>query len=95
MANNYGLYKLTNSNGDYLGYFVRPKLSKSSSDYIITISKEYEHRPRKLANDLYGEPELYWVFREFNKEKLQDPIFDLVAGISIVIPSKDRLLSYF
>ena len=95
MANNYGLYKNTEIEGDFLGYFKPINIPFSNTDIIINVSKEFEHRPRKLANELYGEPELYWVFRHFNKEKIQDPIFDLVEGISIVIPEKSRLLSYF
>ena len=95
MTNTYGLYKNTKNNGDYLGYFQPINIPFSDTDLIITVTKEFEHRPRKLANDLYGEPELYCIFREFNKEKIQDPIFDLVDGISIVIPTKTRLLSYF
>lgn len=95
MTNNYGLYKNTKIDGNYLGYFKLIDIPFSNTDIIINVSKEFEHRPRKLANELYGEPELYWIFRHFNKEKIQDPIFDLVEGISIVIPEKNRLLSYF
>lgn len=95
MANTYGLYKNTNNRGDFLGYFKPVEIPFSNTDIIIKIAKEYEHRPRKLAYELYGQPELYWIFRHFNKEKIQDPIFDLVDGISIVIPEKNRLLSYF
>ena len=95
MGNNYGLYKNTNIDGNYLGYFNPINIPFSDTDIIINVSKQYEHRPRKLANELYGHPELYWIFRHFNKEKIQDPIFDLVEGISIVIPEKTRLLSYF
>ena len=93
--NEYGLYKLTDVKNNYLGYFNPIDIDFDSTDYIISISQKYEHRPRKLANDLYGEPELYWVFRAFNKEKIQDPIFDLNTGITIIIPTKERLLSYF
>lgn len=95
MTTQYGLYKKTEVEGNYLGYFNPINIPFDATDYIISISKEYEHRPRKLAQDIYGEPELYWIFREFNKEKIQDPIFDLVEGISIIVPSKQRLLSYF
>ena len=95
MVNAYGLYKNTNKDGNFLGYFKYIKIPYAANDAILVVSPEYEHRPRKLANDLYGVPELYWIFREYNKEKIQDPIFDLKAGISIIIPNKERLLSYF
>ena len=95
MGTLYGLYKNTEIDGNFLGYFKPIKIPYDLTDYIVSISKEYEHRPRKLAQDIYGEPELYWIFREFNKEKIQDPIFDLTEGISIIVPTKERLLSYF
>lgn len=95
MSTRYGLYKNTKVEGDYLGYFGPIDIPYDTSDYIISVTKKYEHRPRKLAEDIYGEPELYWIFRHFNKEKIQDPIFDLVDGISIIVPDKKRLLSYF
>ena len=95
MTNAYGLYSSTRKSSQSLWYFSPINIPYDDTDYIITVDKKYEHRPRKLANDLYGEPELYWIFRTFNKEKIQDPIFDLKEGISIIIPEKNRLLSYF
>lgn len=95
MANTYGLYSSTRKWSNSLGYFNPIDIPFDDSDIVIVVSKEYENRPRKLANELYGEPELYWIFRTFNKEKIQDPIFDLKEGISIIIPEKNRLLSYF
>lgn len=95
MANTYGLYSSTRKGSNALGYFNPINIPFDDSDIIIVVSKEFENRPRKLADELYGEPELYWIFRTFNKEKIQDPIFDLKEGISIIIPEKNRLLSYF
>lgn len=95
MTNTYGLYSSTKKTSQTLGYFKPIDIPYDDTDVIITIAPEYQHRPRKLANDLYGQPELYWIFRTFNKEKIQDPIFDLKEGISIIIPEKNRLLSYF
>jgi hypothetical protein len=53
-------------------------------DTIITLDISYDHRPDLLANDLYGDPDLFWVIAERNG--LQDPIFDFKAGTRYVIP---------
>ena len=47
----------------------------STDNYTIkevTISNKYNNRPDLLANELYGNSKLWWVFAEFNPDTLND-----------------------
>ena len=62
----------------------------STDNYTIkevTISNKYNNRPDLLANELYGNSKLWWVFAEFNPDTLNDPIVDFVAGLKIKVPT--------
>ncbi len=92
---NESLYMNTNQTTDFLTYYVPVKIPlNDSTDYIITISPTYHNKPGKLAYDLYGNENYRWVFRYFNNDKINDPIFDLVQGMSIIVPTTERLLRY-
>jgi hypothetical protein len=54
----------------------------------ITVDPKYDLRPDVLANDLYSNPKLWWVFAEFNPDTLVDPILDLKSGMSLIVPEK-------
>jgi hypothetical protein len=60
-------------------------------DVLYTVTPIYTHRPDLLANDLYGDPGLWWVFAQRNMDIIQDPIYDLVAGIEIRLPKGHNL----
>ena len=70
--------------GRYLTYYVHRRVPPHALDTIITLDLTYEHRPDLLANDLYGDPDLFWVIAERNG--LQDPIFGFKGGKQYVIP---------
>lgn len=91
--NDYSLYKNTEINGLYRDYYKPLSLSKDSSDYYIIVTTEYRHKPGKLAYDLYGSERLNWVFTYFNRDKINDPIFDLTEGLILRVPTKERLLN--
>lgn len=75
---------------EYNGY----KIPFDTSDYEITIEHKYEHKPKLLAYDLYGDKSLSWVFTYFNRDLIEDPIFDLKVGMKIKVPTKARLQLY-
>ena len=75
----------------YTDYWQPPTLSSSSSDTVVTISSKYHHRPDLLSYDSYGTAKLWWVFAVFNANIIKDPIYDLVAGMTILIPNKTNL----
>jgi hypothetical protein len=71
---------------------IRP-VSAEPDDYLYTIDPQYKYRPDLLAYDLYGQPNLWWVFIQRNLDVLQDPIFDFVPGTRIYIPKPNSLRS--
>ncbi len=64
---------------------IRP-VSAEPDDFLYTIESQYMYRPDLLAFDLYGDPQLWWVFTQRNMDVLEDPIFDFVPGKKIYIP---------
>lgn len=82
---------LTKTNQHYLGILnIRP-VSADVDDFLYTLEPQYTHRPDLLAFDLYGDPNLWWVFTQRNMDVIQDPIFDFVPGIKIYIPKNSSL----
>jgi hypothetical protein len=78
-------YFTTTLNSQYLDILnVRP-VSSEVDDFLYTIEPQYTYRPDLLANDLYGDPRLWWVFIQRNIDVLQDPILDFVPGTQIYI----------
>ena len=60
------------------------------SNYLLVdkvISPKYENRPDLLANELYGNPKIWWIFAEFNQDILKDPIIDFKSGLTIKVPT--------
>jgi hypothetical protein len=87
-------YFTTTLNSQYLDILsVRP-VSSEVDDFLYTIEPQYTYRPDLLANDIYGDSKLWWVFAVRNKSIIKDPIYDLQAGIGIYIPQISTL-SYF
>lgn len=83
-------YSATKINRKYLDVY-SPKLTidtLSQETKKITIGNRYNRRPDLLAYDLYGNSRYWWIFVHYNREVLEDPINDFVAGKVIVIPSK-------
>lgn len=75
----------------YLGTWVPPALTSSSDDQVITLPAKYNRRPDLLSYDFYGTPGLWWIFAVYNTNIIKDPIYDMVTGITIVIPNKSNL----
>lgn len=71
---------------DILEMEIDPTLTYELNEYEIT--NKHENRPDLLAFELYGEPRLWWVFAEFNQDKLLDPILDFKAGLKIQVPAR-------
>lgn len=56
------------------------------NDLPWTVTPPYMHRPDLLAWDLYQDVTLWWVFAVRNKDLIEDPVYDLVPGLTIYIP---------
>jgi len=84
------LYKSTNiENNKYLDIW-EPSVvdieNVPTSPYVI--EPKFHQRPDMLANELYGNPKLWWAFALINQDELNDPIMDFTSGLSIKVPTR-------
>ena len=86
-------YFSTEKFGVFLDIMTMRSVPKNIMDQVYTINNVYQYRPDLLANDLYGNSNLWWVFAARNPNVIQDPIFDFYPGQTIFLPDKDALLS--
>jgi hypothetical protein len=86
-------YAKTDYSAGYLDVQVFRDIPQSVDDVLFTVGKEYENRPDLLAYDLYQTSSLWWVFSVRNKNILRDPVFDMVAGIKIYVPTQATITS--
>jgi hypothetical protein len=84
-------YYTTSNNSGYLAVINFRNIPSNKDDVLFELPKQYEYRPELLANDIYGDVNLWWVFAVRNKNVIQDPVFDMVAGTKIYIPKQDTL----
>lgn len=77
----------------FLDVMVPREIPRTADDILFTITKTYEYRPDKLAYDLYGDSNLWWVFSMRNKNSITDPIWDFKVGNSIYLPKKSTLVA--
>lgn len=75
----------------YLGYNLPQNILRADSDIDYVIEPKYEERPDKLAKDLFGNERLYYIFSLLNPDELEDPIYDFKAGVTIRIPTTQRV----
>jgi hypothetical protein len=86
-------YSETDYSKGYLDVITFRDIPETVDDVEYIIPTEYENRPDLLAYFLYGDVGLWWVFSVRNKSILKDPVFDMVAGIKIYLPTQDSLKS--
>jgi hypothetical protein len=79
-------YYTTNYSQGYLDVINFRDIPAEKDDIYFEITKNYENRPDLLANDLYKDVGLWWVFAVRNKATIKDPVFDFVAGTKIYLP---------
>lgn len=77
----------------YLSNWEPVDVGPDASDSLIIIESKYKHRPDLLAYDKYGTVQLWWVFSSRNPDILIDPIFDMVEGVLIYIPTLEKITS--
>jgi len=75
----------------YLDIMVNRNIPKEEDDQIVELNQTYQYRPDLLANDLYGDPGLWWVFASRNPNAIKDPIWDFTAGLKIYLPKQSTL----
>jgi hypothetical protein len=84
-------YGATAQTSWYISNYASRAIPASGDDSTITLSKKYEYRPDTLSYDLYGTPAYWWVFAVRNRNTIQDPVWDMVVGATITVPSLANL----
>ena len=84
-------YSSTIYNNKFLDVMINRPIPMDPSDVYYTLLPVYEYRPDMFAFDMYNDARLWWVFAQRNPNTLKDPVFDLLAGTTIEIPSKAYL----
>jgi hypothetical protein len=78
----------------YLDFWTAVAIPPSTSDLIVRLETKYNKRPDLLSQDLYGTPQLWWVFACRNPDIIKDPIYDFKPNIVIYAPVKDVISRY-
>ena len=68
-------------------------IPKQADDILTTITLTYQYRPDLMSYDLYGTPNLWWVFYQRNPNTLTAPPLDFRAGTRIYLPKETTLKS--
>ena len=84
-------YATTSFSNGYLDIIDFRDIPAKTDDVLYEVTKQYENRPDLLAYDLYGDVGLWWVFSVRNRDIIKDPVFDLVAGIKIYLPTSNTI----
>lgn len=82
-----------NSYISYLGFMEYRNIQSDDTDDLIRIGAEYHNRPDLLSYYLYETPDLWWTFAVRNPDLINDPIYDLVSGMELMVPTKTRMLN--
>lgn len=86
-------YFSTTMFGNFLDVAADRQIPKYPGDVLYSIDAVYSNRPDLLANDLYSDSSLWWVFAVRNPNVIQDPIFDFTTGTVIYIPKKTTIIN--
>ena len=78
-------------NNDYLNVMTNRPIFSDPTDMYWEITPTYHLRPDLLANDLYSNSDLWWVFAQRNPNTLKSPLFDFVQGTYIFVPKFSAL----
>ena len=81
-------YAATPQSDKFIGRYVHRTIAPDpDTDSVYVVESKYHNRPEKLAFDLYGKSSLFWVFVARNINLMRDPVWDLEAGMEIIVPS--------
>ena len=84
-------YASTPQIGGKISNFVYRPIPPAADDKTLTLPTKYKSRPDLLSFDLYGSSMYWWVFAVRNRNIINDPIWDMIPGMIIQIPSAATL----
>ncbi len=90
----YNTPQINVDNVQYLDFWNEIFITPNINDNIMILDSMYQYRADLLSYNLYGTPQLWWVFMLRNPDVIKDPIWDFVTGITIYTPQKSQLYGY-
>jgi hypothetical protein len=87
------LYHETPIVGRFLEYYVHRSIGPADDDGLLKIDHRWVNRPDLLALDLYGDEKYEMVIPLRNK--MENPIFDMVFDLWVYTPSLVRVQKIF
>lgn len=75
----------------FMGYYIHRDIPPADTDTTILLDNaRYDQRPDLLAYDLYGTPDLWWIFGVRNG--LEDLVHDIREGMVLAVPDRNRIM---
>lgn len=68
-----------------------PRVPERLDDEEYTIEPMFENRPDLLANEVYGNPRVWWLIVMRNLDIIKDPLRDFRTGVTIQLPNPDTV----
>lgn len=84
-------YANTSVVNGYLDVLTFTDIPVQADDIQFTLTSLYMHRPDLLANDIYGDSTLWWVFAVRNKDVIRDSVYDFIPGQTIYLPKLETI----
>jgi len=85
-------YYTTQQTSWFLSNLSYRSIPRDSTDiFIPALASKYENRPDLLSYDQYNTPNYWWIFMILNPNVIKDPIYDMKTGMSLYIPTLNRL----
>lgn len=78
----------TTNQGRFSGIYIHKSVKPAADDFNYVVTERQHQAPDVLAYDLYGDWRLWWLVPNLNE--LEDPTFDLKAGMTVRCPSVQR-----
>jgi hypothetical protein len=85
-------YNTPITNG-YLDVLSFRNIPATTDDLSFVLDSKYQNRPDLLAYDIYGDPNLWWVFAARNPSVIKDPVYDMIPGTVIFLPQASTIKS--
>jgi len=83
-------YSNTQVVGRFMMHYVHQKIAPHPGDDVKRVVRDWVRRPDLMALDLYGDPDLWFVFGSRNA--LEDPVYDLVLDRELIVPPLSHVL---
>ena len=81
-------YSGTQTWGKFLDVWSGKTIASHITDAVYQIDQIYHLRPDLLANDMYQDSNLWWVFAVRNPDVLVNPLLNFTTGTIIYVPTK-------